>query len=72
MVAYSYVQNVFPIYESLKTKSIESYSSSSKLGLGFTIIVYISVAIIGILLFGTGVQSSILLNFGEITTPTGG
>lgn len=37
--------------------------------MGFTIVIYFCVAIIGILLFGGAIESSILLNFGNIVNP---
>lgn len=51
MVAYSYQQNVFPVYESLKEKTAEVYKKSSLIGLSFSMFIYLSVALIAILLF---------------------
>lgn len=40
-------------------------------GLSFTILVYLLVGFIGLFLFGDTVQSSVLINFGDIRTPQG-
>lgn len=71
MVAYSYQQNVFPIYESLREQSTSLFVKSQIIGLGFTCLVYLLVGVIGVYLFGNTVQSSVLINFGDIRTPEG-
>lgn len=65
LVAYSYQQNVFPIYSSLKNKCNAEYAKVSWYGLLVTFTIYIAVAIISILMFGTDIQSSVLDNIGE-------
>jgi len=64
LVAYSYQQNVFPIYSSLKNKNNEEYAKVSWYGLLVTFVIYIVVAIISILMFGTEIMSSVLDNIG--------
>ena len=64
LVAYSYQQNVFPIYSSLKNKNNEEYGKVSWYGLLVTFTIYIAVAIISILMFGTEIMSSVLDNIG--------
>ena len=71
IVAYSYHSNVFPIYNSLQIRTPANYSKVSTTGLLTTTIIYISVAAIAIVCFGSSLQSSVLLNFGEIRTPAG-
>jgi amino acid permease len=70
-VAFGYQQNAFPIFESLKNKTIPEYQKGSVIGLTFCVTIYIGVAICGLLLFGDTLQSSVLINFGEIRTPNG-
>lgn len=65
MVAYAYQQNVFPVYDALKDQSKKGYAASSGRALIFSIVVYYTVAILGILLFGANIKSSVLLNFGD-------
>jgi amino acid permease len=72
LVAYSYQQNVFPIYSSLKNKSKAGYMTASTLGLFVTTGIYMAVSFISIMLFGKSIQSSVLLNIGEARTPSGG
>jgi amino acid permease len=52
MVAFNYQQNVFPIFESLRKKTIAEYQSGSVIGLGFVTTIYCGVAAVGLLLFG--------------------
>lgn len=71
IVAYSYHSSVFPVYNSLQERTPANYRKVSKTGLLTTTIIYISVATIAILCFGSSLQSSVLLNFGQIRTPAG-
>lgn len=52
------------MYDALKTQTIPSYAASSKIALGFSLVIYYSVALVGIALFGEALNSSILYNFG--------
>jgi len=56
---------VFPIYSALKVKNTASYMRMSKLGLMLTGVIYFSVATVSILMFGTEIESSVLLNIGQ-------
>ena len=67
MVAYSYQQNVMPIYSELRNKTNEEYKKVSLGGLPLTGSIYVMVGIICSLMFGDKLQSSILLNLGEAT-----
>lgn len=71
MVAYSYQQNVFPVYDALKDQSIAGYKAASTWGLIFSIVVYLLVAIMGVALFGTALNSSVLFNFGQVSNSKG-
>jgi amino acid permease len=64
LVAYSYQQNVFPIFSSLKNKTNEEYRKVGWYGLLTTFCIYIAVAVISILMFGKYIESSVLDNIG--------
>lgn len=64
MVAYSYQQNLFPIFEELQNKTPEMYHKVAMSGLSLTALLYFSVALISIFMFGDCLESSVLLNIG--------
>ena len=64
MLAYSYQQNIFPIYSELKEKNNETYGKVSKIALPLTGSIYFAVGIICSLMFGKTLESSVLLNIG--------
>lgn len=64
MVAYSYQQNVMPIYAELTNKTNEEYQRVSARGLPLTGSFYWVVGTIGCLMFGSSLESSVLLNIG--------
>lgn len=70
LLAYSYQQNVFPIYTELKVKTNEEYDKTNLLGLLLTATIYISVSLICLFMFGSDLESSVLLNIGA--PPVGG
>ena len=65
MLAYSYQQNIFPIYSELKTKTNAEYQKVSLTALPLTGAVYFAVGILCCLMYGSDLQSSVLLNIGE-------
>ena len=65
MVAYSYQQNIFPIFSELRNKTNEEYQNVSKRGLPLTFTIYILVGVICTLMFGSTLQSSVLLSIGD-------
>lgn len=65
MLAYSYQQNVFPIYSELKNKTNEEYSKVSIGALPLTGLIYFAVGIICCMMFGSTLESSVLLNIGN-------
>ena len=71
LLAYSYQQNVFPIYTELREKSNESYDKTNLLGLCLTAFVYISVSFTCFFMFGDDLKSSVLLNIGKAETENG-
>jgi len=46
---------VFPIYSALKVRSTVSYMRMQKMGLALTGVIYFAVAVVSILMFGTGI-----------------
>ena len=71
MLAYSYQQNVFLIYSSLKNKTNEEYEKVSLCGTALTAVIYFSIAIVTIYMFAFGVETQVLLNIGRARTPDG-
>lgn len=65
LVAYSYQQNVFPVYSSLQVKTNEQYKRVSLGGLVLTLIIYCTVGMICLFMFGNQIESSVLLNIGS-------
>ena len=65
MLAYSYQQNVFPLFSELKNKTNEGYQTVSKRALPLTGAIYFAVSIICGLMFGANLESSVLLSIGE-------
>ena len=66
MLAYSYQQNVFPIFSELRNKTNAEYQAVSLRGLPLTACIYFLVGTICALSFGKTLESSVLLNIGEI------
>lgn len=64
LVAYSYQQNLFPIYSSLKDKSDENYVKVSYGGLFISFGLYLAVALLSLFMFGEDLESSVLDNIG--------
>ena len=72
LLAYSYQQNVFPIFTELKVKTNEAYDKVALLGLGLTSMIYLSVSLICLFMFGASLQGSVLLNIGNAHTADDG
>ena len=65
MLAYSYQQNVFPIYSELKNKTNDEYQKISLRALPLTGVIYFATGILCTLMYGSTLQSSVLLNIGD-------
>ena len=65
MLAYSYQQNVFPIFSELKNKTNAEYQKVSIIGLPLTGAIYITVSVLCTIMFGDSLTSSVLYNIGE-------
>ena len=57
MLAYSYQQNVYLIYSSLKNKTNEEYKKVNLYGTGLTALIYFLLAIVSIFMFGDDLKS---------------
>ena len=65
MLAYSYQQNVFPIFSELKNKSNDEYKRVSMTGLPITGTIYLAVSLLCLMMFGNSLESSVLLDIGD-------
>ena len=72
LLAFSYQQNLFPIFSELKNKTNAEYMKASNLGLLFTWVIYVVVAILGVFMFGADLDSSILENISAVVNPKSG
>ena len=64
-LAFLFQFNVFPIYLSLKHRNMQSMMKATKLGVGYSLIFFLLVGIIGFLLYGFNMEDTILNSFNE-------
>ena len=64
-LAFLFQFNVFPIYLSLKHKNMESMMKATKIGVGYSLIFFLIVGIIGFLLYGFNMEDTILNSFND-------
>ena len=57
MLAYSYQQNVYLIYSSLKKKTNEEYKKVNLYGTALTAVIYFLLAIVSIYMFGDDLET---------------
>lgn len=57
MLAYSYQQNVYLIYSSLKNKTNEEYKKVNLYGTALTAVIYFLLAIVSIYMFGNDLKT---------------
>ena len=67
IVAYSYQTSVFPVYNALSSPTPAVFAKVQTLGLATTLVVYLVVAGLGLMCFGTSIKPSVLLNYGDLT-----
>lgn len=68
LVAYSCQQNMFPLQSSLKDKS--EIEKAVGLGLIYVLVVYVTLGIISVFLFGSTIDESVLDNISAEVTPS--
>ena len=64
-LAFLFQFNVFPIYLSLKHRKIETMMKATKIGVGFSLIIFLIVGIIGFFIYGQSMEETILNSFSE-------
>lgn len=64
-LAYTYQQNLFQIFSAMKVKTNANYQKMNIIGLLTTYFVYIAVAVISLIMFGSDIHSSVLINIGD-------
>lgn len=58
MVAYSFANNLFPIYSSMKVKTNENMKTTITYGIGLTFFIYTFLSVVCVFMFGSGVSVS--------------
>jgi len=58
MVAYSFANNLFPIYSSMKEKTNENMKTTIMFGIGLTFFIYSFLSVVCVFMFGSGVAYS--------------
>ena len=58
MVAYSFANNLFPIYSSMKVKTNENMKTTITYGIGLTFFIYTFLSVVCVFMFGAGVKVS--------------
>jgi len=66
LVGYACMQNLFPIFSELKTKTNKECKKGFGAGTGLVGILYLTLSLIGIYLFGSSVKPSILDNIADM------
>ena len=71
LLAYSYQQNVYLIFSALKTKTNEEYKRVNLYGTMLTALIYFTLAIVSIFMFGEALDTQVLKNIGAARTDDG-
>ena len=58
LVAFSFANNLFPIYSSLKEKTNENMKVTTTYGIGLTFCIYTFLSVVCVFMFGRGVSVS--------------
>ena len=67
-LAFLFQFNVFPIYSSLKEKNLDSMMKASKIGVGYSLFIFLVVGIVGFLLYGLNMNETLLNSLSEDMT----
>ncbi len=64
-LAFLFQFNVFPIYFSMKHRNMETMMKATKIGVGFSLIMFLFVGIVGFLIYGFDIEDTILDNLSD-------
>ena len=64
-LAFLFQFNVFPIYYSMRHRNMEKMMRATKIGVGYSLIIFLIVGIIGFLLYGFNIDDTILDNLSD-------
>ena len=67
-LAFLFQFNVFPIYSSLKEKNLDSMMKASKIGVEYSLFIFLVVGIVGFLLYGLNMNETLLNSLSEDMT----
>ena len=67
-LAFEFQFNVFPIYLSLKEKNLNSMMKATKIGVGYSLLMFLVVGIFGFLLYGLNMNDTLLTSLSEDMT----
>ena len=72
MLSYTYQQNVYLLFSSLKTKTNEELMKVNWYGTAITGMIYVVMAVVSVLMFGEATDAMFLNNIGAARTTDGG
>jgi len=58
LVAFSFANNLFPIFSSLKVKTNENMKTTTSYGIALTFVIYTFLSVVCVFMFGSGVKGS--------------
>jgi amino acid permease len=64
-IAFLFQFNVFPIYYSMKKRNMNTMMKATKIGVGYSLVMFLIVGIMGFLLYGDAIKDTILDNFSD-------
>ena len=64
-IAFLFQFNAFPIYYSMKKRNMDSMMKATKIGVGYSLLMFLIVGVIGFLLYGDAIEDTILKNLSE-------
>ena len=64
-IAFLFQFNVFPIYYSLKHRDFPTMKKASIIGIGYSLVMFLIVGIIGFLIYGAGIDDTLLDNLSD-------
>ena len=64
-IAFLFQFNVFPIYYSLRHRNMEKMMKATKIGVGYSLLIFLIAGIIGFLLYGANIDDTIIDNLND-------